>query len=98
MVLQYHPREYVPSISTSTYQYSRISILTQGKLAPRSEPGVDIGTGYQHGKSGFLVWLPQRRKSIVAEHVTFDEAFLPSRRDPSVAEVQIPDGTSVPVH
>lgn len=56
----------------------------QGKLDARGEPGIYIGTGYYLKQSGYLVWLPRLRKTVVAEHVLFDETWFPARLDKHV--------------
>ena len=58
----------------------------QGKLLPRGDPGVYIGTGLSQGKSGYLVWLPHQRKKVIVEHVIFHEHMFPARKD-----VLVPD-------
>ena len=59
----------------------------QGKLVARGEPGIYIGTGHQHGQSGYLVWLPHQRKQVVAEHVQFHESLFPARVDALVPDI-----------
>jgi hypothetical protein len=53
----------------------------QGKLEARGEPGIYIGTGYHTKQSGYLVWLPRLHKTVIAEHVLFDETWFPARLD-----------------
>ena len=51
------------------------------KCIPRAEPVIYVGTGLRFGKSGFLVYVPRLRTTVVAEHVRFDEYDLPARKD-----------------
>jgi hypothetical protein len=56
----------------------------QGKLEARGEPGIYIGTSYHLKQSGYLIWLPRLRKTVVAEHVLLDETWFPARLDKHV--------------
>jgi hypothetical protein len=59
----------------------------QGKLEARGEPGIYIGTGYHTKQSGYLVWLPRLHKTVIAEHVLFDETWFPARLDKQVPNI-----------
>ena len=49
--------------------------LSLGKLDARGETSIYIGTGYELKQSGYLICLSRLRKTVVAEHVLFDETL-----------------------
>jgi hypothetical protein len=68
------PFKYFKSFgSHCTVLKTSAELQRQGKLEARGEPGIYIGTGYHLKQSGYLIWLPRLRKTVVAEHVLFDE-------------------------
>ena len=56
------------------------------KCIPRAEPVLYVGTGLRFGKSGYLVYVPRLRTTIVAEHVQFDEHDFPARRQRHITD------------
>ena len=79
------PFKYFKSFgSHCTVLKTSAELQRQGKLEARGEPGIYIGTGYHLKQSGYLIWLPRLRKTVVAEHVLFDETWFPARLDKHV--------------
>ncbi len=73
--------------SHCTVLKTQAELHRQGKLEARGEPGIYIGTGYHTKQSGYLVWLPRLHKTVIAEHVLFDETWFPARLDKQVPNI-----------
>ena len=49
------------------------------KLAPRGEPCVYVGLGFNRGQKGWLCWSPQTQCVYCTRHCVFDKTFMPMR-------------------
>ena len=51
-----------------------------GKLAPRALEGINLGFASDSNTSGYVIWIPAKRKTYITNQVRFDETVYPYRK------------------